>query len=92
MRRAEQRTVRRRLRRQELWNGNLEPALWTVFSDRDNIVRWAWSTHHKSAQRITDLQQQRPDFIIVRLPDRHAVQQWINGPLRRAATLPTSPA
>jgi len=92
MRRVVQRTVRRRLRRQELWNGNIEPALRTAFSDRDHIVRWAWSTYHTSAQRIADLQEQRPDLIIVRLRDRHGVQQWINGPLRRAATLPTSPA
>lgn len=91
MRRVVQRTVRRRLHRQELWNGNLEPPLRTVFSDRDHIVRWAWSTHHKSAQRIADLQQQRPDLIIVCLRDRRGVEQWVNGPLRSAATLPPSP-
>jgi crossover junction endodeoxyribonuclease RuvC len=34
------RTLRRRLRRVELWNGNLEPPLWTVFTDRDHILRW----------------------------------------------------
>jgi adenylate kinase family enzyme len=92
MRQVVQRTLRRRLRRHELWNGNIEPPLWTVFSHRDHIVRWAWSTYHTSVQRIADLQQQRPDLVIVRLRDRHGVQQWINGPLRRAATLPTSPA
>lgn len=91
MRRVVQRTLRRRLRRQELWNGNIEPPLWTVFSHPDHIVRWAWSTHHKSGQRIADLRDQRPDLIIVRLRDRQDVQTWVNGPLQHAATLPTSP-
>lgn len=92
MRRVVQRTVRRRLRRQELWNGNIEPPLRTVLTDRDHIVRWAWSTHHKSAHRIAEVKDRRPDLPIVRLRDRHGVQQWINGPLRWAATLPESPA
>ena len=91
MRRVVQRTVCRRLRRQLLWNGNVEPPLWTVFTDREHIVRWAWSTHHKNAQRIAAVNQQRPDLVIVRLRDGHAVEQWLNGPLRHAATLPTSP-
>jgi adenylate kinase family enzyme len=38
------RTVRRRLRRVELWNGNLEPPMWTIFTRRDHILRWAWGT------------------------------------------------
>jgi len=91
MRRVVQRTVRRRLCRQVLWNGNIEPRLWTVVTDREHIVRWAWSTHHKSAQRIAAVQQQRPRLVMVRLRDRHAVEQWVHGPLRHAACLPASP-
>ncbi|WIB36785.1 hypothetical protein [Curtobacterium sp. MCJR17_043] len=34
------RTVRRRLRRIELWNGNVEPPLWTVVTRREHILRW----------------------------------------------------
>ena len=90
MRRVVQRTLRRRLRRQVLWNGNIEPPLWTVFTDREHIVRWAWSTHHKSAERIAAVQQRRPDLVIVRLHDQDAVEQWVDGPLRHAATLPAS--
>jgi adenylate kinase family enzyme len=92
MRRVVQRTLRRRLRRQELWNGNIEPPLWTVFTKRDHIVRWAWSSHHKTAERIVELQERRPDLVIVRLRDQHGVEQWINGPLRCATTLPARPA
>jgi len=40
MRQVIRRTLRRRVRRQPLWNGNLEPALWTVLRDPDHIVRW----------------------------------------------------
>ena len=90
MRRVVQRTVRRRLCRQVLWNGNIEPRLWTVVTDREHIVRWAWSTHHKSAQRIAAVQQQRPHLVIVHLRDRHAVEQWVHGPLRHAPSLPAS--
>ena len=45
------RTVRRRLRRVQLWNGNVEPPLWTVFTDRDHLLRWAWRTYpaHRGA-------------------------------------------
>ncbi len=34
------RTVRRRLARQVLWNGNIEPPRWTLLMDREHIVHW----------------------------------------------------
>lgn len=86
MRQVVWRTVRRRLRRQVLWNGNIEPPLRTVFTDPEHIVRWAWSTHHKTAQRVTVLHQQRPDLVIVRLTDHRMSQQWLRGPLQDAVT------
>lgn len=79
------RTLRRRLRRQVLWNGNVEPPLWTIFTDAEHIVRWAWSTHPKTATRVTALRTQRPDLIVVRLTTRSAVESWVTGPLRDAA-------
>ncbi len=85
MRRVVPRTIRRRVRREVLWNGNVEPPLWTVFTDREHIVRWAWSTHHKSAEPIAGVQKRHPDLIIVRLRGLPAVEQWISGPLRSAA-------
>jgi len=85
MRRVVRRTVRRRLRRQVLWNGNIEPPLWTVFTDPEHIVRWAWSTHPMTAQRVAAVHQQRPGLVIVRLAGQRAVEQWISGPLQGAA-------
>src|SRR5689334_4247208 len=78
------RTVTRRLRRQQLWNGNTEPPLWTVVTDPEHIVRWAWTTHHKAATRVHDLLTRRPDLPIVRLRSHAAADRWLRGPLQQA--------
>jgi adenylate kinase family enzyme len=71
------RTASRRLRRTRLWNGNVEPPLWTILTDPEHIVRWAWRTHTAGAERVAALQQQRPDLVVVRLTSRSAVQRWL---------------
>jgi len=85
MQQVVRRTVRRRLRRQLLWNGNVEPPLWTLFTDPEHIVRWAWSTHRHNAERVAALMEQRPDLTVVRLANRAAVEAWVAGPLAEAA-------
>ena len=80
------RTLRRRLRRQRLWNGNVEPPLRTFLTDPEHIVRWAWSTHPRTSERVAALRALRPELVAVRLPGRRAVGQWVDGPLARAAT------
>jgi adenylate kinase family enzyme len=80
------RTIRRRLRRQALWNGNVEPPLRTIFNDPDHIIRWAWSTHRKTGHRVADLMRSRLGLPIVRLPNRKAAQEWVTGPLLDAHT------
>jgi adenylate kinase family enzyme len=82
MRQVVRRTLRRRLRREVLWNGNIEPPLHTIFTDRDHIVRWAWSTHHKSTLRVAAVRERRPELTIVRLDSRAAVERWCEGALR----------
>ena len=74
----------RRLRRTELWNGNVEPPLWTFLTDRDHIVRWAWRTHAATRGRVLELAEQRPGLPIVRLRSRREVRRWLAGPLQRA--------
>jgi adenylate kinase family enzyme len=86
MRQLIRRTLARRMRRQQLWNGNIEPALWTVLTDREHIVRWAWNTHHKSHARVADLRRERPDLCIVRLCSRRQVARWLSGPLQTSVT------
>ncbi len=85
MRQVIARTVGRRLRRQRLWNGNIEPPLWTIFTDPEHIVRWAWTTHAKSAQRVSILAEQRPDLMIVRLRSWREVRHWLSGAVHDAA-------
>ena len=72
------RTVRRRLRRQTLRNGNREAPLWTVLRDQDHIVRWAWRTHALSAERIAALQVRRPDLPVVRLTSHLEARNWLH--------------
>jgi adenylate kinase family enzyme len=75
------RTVRRRLRRVELWNGNVEPPLWTVVTDRDHIVRWAWRTHPKTAARVAAVLAAGDGPVVVRLRSRREVHGWLAGPV-----------
>lgn len=83
MRQVLRRTVARRLRRQQLWNGNVEGPLWTVLTDPEHIVRWAWSTHPKTAARVGEVLARRTDLPIVRLPSHAAADRWLRGPLEQ---------
>jgi adenylate kinase family enzyme len=85
MRQVIRRTVVRRLRRERLWNGNVEPPLRTILTDREHIVRWAWATHRRAAQRVADLAARRPDLRIVRLRGRAEVDRWVAGRRRASA-------
>jgi adenylate kinase family enzyme len=73
------RTLRRRLGRIELWNGNVEPPLWTVFTERDNILRWAWRTHPKTAARVQAVLATPDAPMVVRLRTRREVRSWLVG-------------
>lgn len=79
--RVVRRTVRRRLRREELWNGNLEGPMWTFVTDRDHIVRWAWRTRHK----YDDLPaiSAAAGVPLVRLRSPAAAQAWLASLTRR---------
>jgi adenylate kinase family enzyme len=75
------RTLRRRLRREALWNGNVEPPLWTFVTDRDHIVRWAWRTRAVTGGRVEGLRRGRPDLTMVRLRRHADAARWLAGPL-----------
>jgi adenylate kinase family enzyme len=92
MGRVVRRTVRRRLTRTALWNGNLEPPLSTFFTDRDHIVRWAWRTHHENAQRVAAAVTSRADLTVVMLNRQREVDQWLEGPLSDSPRLHRDPA
>lgn len=82
LRQVVRRTLVRRLRRQQLWNGNIEPPLRTILTDRDHIVRWAWRTHDATGTRIADLRRRDPDLVVVRLRTRADITHWSTGQLR----------
>lgn len=75
--RVVRRTVRRRLRREELWNGNQEGPLLRFFTDREHIVRWAIRTRHVYDDRIPAVAAARPDLPVVRLRTRSEVDRWV---------------
>ena len=73
------RTIRRRIRREVLWNGNVEPPLRTIVSNREHIIRWAWRTHRKTAQAVEELVRARPGLPVVRLANRAEAEEWLTG-------------
>lgn len=77
MRQVITRTLRRRLGRHELWNGNIEPPLHRIFLDREYIVRWAWSTYRLTTERVQRLSVRRPELPIVRFRSHRDVDAWI---------------
>lgn len=81
MRQIVPRTLRRRLRRVELWNGNVEPPLWTLLTNRDYILRWAWRTHAKTAARVHSVLASPDPPTVVRLRSRREVTAWLDGPV-----------
>lgn len=81
------RTVTRRRRRLELWNGNLEPSLRTFFTDPEHIVRWAISTRGVYRERVPRAEVDHPHLVIVRLRSQREVERWLAGPLSRACRL-----
>ena len=85
MRSVVRRTLVRRLRREELWNGNREPPLRTFLTDREHIVRWAWRMHAPDRIRLAAVADARPDLPVVRLTSRTEAARWVAGPLRGAA-------
>jgi hypothetical protein len=84
MRQVAARTLRRRLGRIELWNGNVEPPLRSIFSEQDHILRWAWRTRRKLDGLDAQLADAAPHLVVVRLRGRRDVERWL-GAQRRAS-------
>jgi adenylate kinase family enzyme len=80
MRQVTMRTVRRLIRREELWNGNREPFrnLWSWEPER-SIIRWAWTQHAKYQERYSAAMASAAlDHItFVRLRSRAEAERWL---------------
>lgn len=72
------RTIRRRASRVELWNGNQESSLWSVFTDSGHILRWGWKSYWRNRTRVLALVDQ---VVVVRLRGQGQVERWLAGPL-----------
>jgi adenylate kinase family enzyme len=79
MRQVVRRTLSRRWRRTVLWNGNVEPPLWTVVRDDEHILRWAWRTRHKYRGLDRHLADDAPHVALVRLRSRAEINRWVAG-------------
>lgn len=79
MRQVIVRTLRRSVRREVLWNGNVEPPLWRTWyrAPDENIVRWAWTTRHKYRDLPAEVARDAPDVLVVRLRSRREVERWL---------------
>lgn len=75
--RLSRRTVARRVRREELWNGNQEAPLHTFLTDRDHVVRWAIRTRHRLRVHVPAAIAEHPDLVVVRLTTQREADTWL---------------
>ncbi|WP_232520033.1 AAA family ATPase [Actinosynnema pretiosum] len=86
LRRLVRRTALRRVADTVLWSGKAKPPLYTVFTDREHVVRWAWNAHGGTRHHVDVLRAcGGPAPVLVRLRGQHEVDEWRSGPLRRVA-------
>jgi hypothetical protein len=56
---------------------HVEPPLWTILTDRDHIIRWAWRTRHTYDDVIGLLARERPGLPVVRLRSQAEADAWL---------------
>jgi adenylate kinase family enzyme len=78
MTRVIRRTIQRRVRREQLWNGNFEGPLLRFFTERDHIIRWAWRTRNSWRGHVAEAAAAHPELRIVRLRSRSDVTRWLD--------------
>lgn len=73
------RTIRRRVRREVLWSGNVEPPLHVFLTDPErSILRWEMKTHDKWRRRMPGIVERFPDLPIVRLCRQADIDAWLD--------------
>jgi adenylate kinase family enzyme len=75
--RVVRRTLVRRVRRQELWNGNREAPLRTFLTDPEHVVRWSIRTRHLLDTRVPAAAAEHSHLVVVRLRTRREVDRWL---------------
>lgn len=71
------RTLVRRVRRTELWNGNVEPPLRSILTDPDHVVLWAWRTRNRLRAELPDQLAAHPGVKLIRVRSHRAARRWL---------------
>lgn len=75
------RTLKRQILRERLWHGNVEPPLYTFFTNpEENILRWGMRTHGKWIERMPTVDREFPHLSIIELRTPREVRRWLTGP------------
>lgn len=70
------RTLRRGIRREELWHGNRERvSTWLRWDPEENIVRWAWTSYPRVRERM--LGRIAAGDAVLRLRGQREVDAWL---------------
>jgi adenylate kinase family enzyme len=70
------RTLRRRARREELWNGNRE-SLRTHFLTKDSLFLWLLQSHGRHRRTFPAEWAQMPHLRVVRIKSPTALKRWL---------------
>lgn len=71
------RTLRRRLGREVLWNGNVEPPLHTFFTDRDHVVRYMIRNRRTLTELVPAAAAEHPHLAVVRVTTAADADGWL---------------
>ncbi|GAA1740821.1 adenylate kinase [Aeromicrobium alkaliterrae] len=77
MTRLTRRTVSRVRNRTELWAGNVEPPLRTIFTEPNHIIRWAWRTRHDYRTLVPEAQAANPSLQVVHLQSQKQASAYL---------------
>ncbi|WP_306306290.1 AAA family ATPase [Curtobacterium ammoniigenes] len=71
------RTLRRRVRHVELWNGNIEPPLRTILWDPEHIIRWGWRGRRKLRERVIAAEHDHPHLRVIRIGSQRDADRFL---------------
>ena len=78
---VEQRVIRRTLRRavtgEKLWAGNVEPPLWTVFTDPENMIRYGWTSYPTHEALVAKARMKHPEIRFIEFRSPRSVERFL---------------
>lgn len=87
MYRVTRRTLRRSLTREPMWDVGLrERPPWTVLTDEDHIIRYAWRTRHKFEDLPRTVEETYAHLDLYRFRSPSETARWMAGALTDSCT------